>query len=84
MTEKDAKLKLVGPHGPMVAAPDYPIEAVLKKLGIPYRVIDEKELAERWMQHQRENPVEYKIEPMQIPQGILDFLDFSYGKKTDE
>jgi hypothetical protein len=79
------KLKLMGPHGPMVASPNYDIRKVLDYLGIKYRIISEEELTKNYLEHQRTHPDEIlEIKPMEIPKGLDEWDNFMYGTKKDE
>jgi hypothetical protein len=72
------KLKLIGPHGPMVASPNYDIRKVLDYLGIKYRIISEEELVKHCLERP---PAEVELKPMEIPEGIDEWIDFMYGTK---
>jgi hypothetical protein len=74
VTDHYAKLKLDGAYGPMVAAPEYPLEAVLRKLGIPYRVLTREDFNKPMVST---GPIE--VCPMEVPEGIDEWLAFSYG-----
>lgn len=86
---EDPRVKLQGHMGPMVVREDFPLEAVLKHLKVPYRICDEKELTRRWEQLQKDRPELFEIgeiKPMEMPKGILDFLDYSFSveKKNED
>lgn len=74
----EKKLKLMGPHGPMVASPNYDICKVLDYLGIKYTIFTEEELAKHCLERP---PVEVELCPMELPEGIDEWLDFMYGTK---
>lgn len=81
----EKKLKLMGPHGPMVASPNYDICKVLDYLGIEYRIITEEELTKWLIKYQNEHIDDVlEIKPMEIPKGIDEWFDFMYGTKKDE
>lgn len=90
---EDPRVKLKGHMGPIVVQEDFPLEAVLKHLGVPYQIVDVEEQARQWehfQQLQKDRPDLFEIgeiAPMEIPKGILDFLDHSFstqGKKNEK
>lgn len=84
MTEKNSKVKFKGSFGPIEVSSDFPLEGVLKKFGIPYQIITEKEFTDWYMKYQKENPVEC-VCPMPMPAKLFfEFENYMFGTKNEE
>lgn len=80
MTDADSKVKLDGPYGPMRVSADFPLEAVLKKLGVPYTTKTVAQISREWEEYQRTHPTQIIEEkPLPMPTGFLSLLDHVFA-----
>lgn len=77
MTDSNSKLKHIG-QGTFVASANFPIAAVLDKLGVKYKVVTAEELSRAW---EARGPTEIiEVKPIEIP-DFSPLLNYSYGVK---